>query len=532
MDDPDGQSTGLAPITLAEQEPFSKLFAALKQPLSDYSFACTYIWSASLKLSWARLDRHLCVFANGTGDLTMLVPPLPEPGATESDLRDCLGRCFEIMDRYNAAHGVRWASRIEYISDELLERINAATTRGTLNLGAAPMSGDYVYDTARMIDLAGGALKSKRHARSKFLRLYPDCRTQAYEPARHLAGCRQLLALWQRHGDQTHVGEVNESQVGGQVLRRCDSLATGLALQTAQTLGLRGLVLFVGQRLVGFTLGEPLSPTQASILIEKTHPDYPGAAQYIFSEFCRQCWAPYPETNVGDDWGLATLRFTKQSYRPIRLLSKYVVSRQDQPVIVGYEAPRRTKAQVERAGMAQAAAPNAIPTRQDQDKPRLRLAALDDLPAILEIEEQAFAYPQERFGRRQVRDLMANPRAHLLVACVGPKVVAWSATLLRQDRAGTSGRLYALAVHPHWQGGGIGTQLLEEALAWLRQRGARGVFLEVRVGNRAAGKLYENAGFHRCHFLTDYYGPGIHGWRMLKRLQAGTPTAAVGSCSQ
>ncbi len=101
MDDPDGQRFGLAHITLADKPLFDQAFSALKQPITDYSFASTFIWSSSLKLYWAQADRHLCLFANGTGDLTMLMPPIPQPGARPDDLRDCLRRCFEIMDAYN-----------------------------------------------------------------------------------------------------------------------------------------------------------------------------------------------------------------------------------------------------------------------------------------------------------------------------------------------------------------------------------------------------------------------------------------------
>ncbi len=30
-----------------------------------------------------------------------------------------------------------------------------------------------------------------------------------------------------------------------------------------------------------------------------------------------------PLVNVGDDWGLETLAWTKQSYRPVKMLQKY-----------------------------------------------------------------------------------------------------------------------------------------------------------------------------------------------------------------
>jgi hypothetical protein len=330
MDDPGGQPFGLAPITLADKPYFDRAFGNLAQPTTDYSFANSFIWSSSLRLYWASIASHLCLFANGTGDLTLLLPPVAEAGTGEASLCECLGRCFAIMDEYNDRHADRSHSRIEYVSDELLERLG--TVRG-MTLSASPMSGDYVYETARMIDLAGGALKSKRHARSKFVRDHPAWRTAPLADE-HLSDCLDLLRLWWRHGDAGHGGEVNDARVGSDVLRHRDALAAELALTHRAALGLRGMGLFVGDRLIGFTLGEAISRAQASIIIEKTHPEFHGSAQLIFSEFCRQYWGEYPECNAGDDWGIPSLRFTKQSYRPTRLLSKYRLTR-NAPVIVG-----------------------------------------------------------------------------------------------------------------------------------------------------------------------------------------------------
>lgn len=337
MDDPGGQPLGLAPITLADKPLFDDAFGRLAQPTTDYSFANTFIWSSCLKLYWASLDRHLCIFANGTGDLTMLLPPLAQADASEADLDDCLQHCFEIMDAYNDRIADRMHSRIEYVSDELLERL---CTARRLNLSASPMGGDYVYETARMIDLAGGPLKSKRHARTKFMRDYPDWRMTPLGED-HLPVCLELLRFWHHHGDSTHGGEVSDVQVGSDVLRCRDALSCELALRHQRELGLTGMALLVGPgpgRLIGFTLGEAVSPTQASILVEKTHPDFHGSAQLIFAEFCRRAWSDYPECNAGDDWGIPSLRFTKQSYRPIRLLNKYVLTR---PAPVAVAVPAR-----------------------------------------------------------------------------------------------------------------------------------------------------------------------------------------------
>jgi hypothetical protein len=387
MDDPDGQPFGLAPISLADQPLFRQAFKSLAQPISDYSFTNTFVWGASLKLYWLDTDRHLCVFANGTGDLTLLVPPMAQPGAGSADLRDCLQRAFDIMDAYNDRHADRSHTRIEYVSDEMLERINGVTG-GRLTLSTTPMGGDYVYDTQRMIDLAGGSLKSKRHARSKFVRDFPEHRTVPLEPA-HVPACEALLGMWETRGDEAHDGEVTcDTHLGTDILRHRETLACRAALHNFGALGLTGMALLVGDKVVGFTLGEALSANQVSVLFEKTHPDYHGAAQFIYSEFCRQYWSPYPETNAGDDWGVPSLRFTKASYRPQRMLSKYMLTRQPAVVLSGFgpsdlpeSSPRHCPA--EAAAVGHAAAPAAaVRVREDIV---LRTATKADVPAMMQL---------------------------------------------------------------------------------------------------------------------------------------------------
>ena len=62
-----------------------------------------------------------------------------------------------------------------------------------------------------------------------------------------------------------------------------------------------------------------------------------------------------------------------------------------------------------------------------------------------------------------------------------------------------------LCIHPRLQGQGFGRKLLLRLLKLARQHGAESVFLEVRVGNRAALRLYESLGFTEVGRRRDYY---------------------------
>jgi hypothetical protein len=364
-DDPFG-SYGLRRISLEDKLTFDRFFCTCRTRLSDYTFANTFIWRDSIHLRWQIFHGCLCVFANGDRGLTMLFPPL---GNSDADPVAALRQSLEICESYNARANLTQWTRVEYVSQELMHRLgkelriedcgsrieakepredDCGSTRNLLRAGT--MSGDYVYRTARIIDLAGTDLASKRQARNRFARRYA-AHTEDLA-ARHVDQCLELLKAWR---EQSRAGEALASEglnpdvaAAVQVKKRKEVAATADALHNAQALGLRGMVLFAAEpggpsKLVGFTLGEMLDEQTCSIVIEKTNRDYAGSAQYIFSEFCRQYWSHTTYCNVGDDWEVPSLAWTKQSYRPVARLEKFVL----RPAYPMLAAPRSASTQLQ-----------------------------------------------------------------------------------------------------------------------------------------------------------------------------------------
>ena len=140
-----------------------------------------------------------------------------------------------------------------------------------------------------------------------------------------------------------------------------------------------------------------------------------------------------------------------------------------------------------------------------------------DLKELVALESLCFRHPGERFHLRQIRSLLDNPRAGVVVAREGGQIAGWAVGLLRRSGPRRcSGRLYALSVHPDFRGQGLGARLAKNVLGQLRRRGARSFSLEVREPNPAAQGLYLHLGFQPAGKLPDYYGPGLHGLRMRK----------------
>jgi len=139
-----------------------------------------------------------------------------------------------------------------------------------------------------------------------------------------------------------------------------------------------------------------------------------------------------------------------------------------------------------------------------------------DVPGILAIETTSLDDPSDRFTLRQVRRLVAGPRAIVSVAEQDGSIIGWCVAQIRQHVRWRSGRVYSVAVLPEACGRGVGRTLLRTTLNSLEAEQITLVYLEVRAANTAARQLYESLGFSVVRDLAGYYGPGDDGLRMRR----------------
>ena len=65
--------------------------------------------------------------------------------------------------------------------------------------------------------------------------------------------------------------------------------------------------------------------------------------------------------------------------------------------------------------------------------------------------------------------------------------------------------LLNVCVNPDYQGNGYGRELVEHLIKQARSRAATRMFLEVRLSNQIAYRLYEKLGFNEVGVREDYY---------------------------
>ena len=137
-------------------------------------------------------------------------------------------------------------------------------------------------------------------------------------------------------------------------------------------------------------------------------------------------------------------------------------------------------------------------------------ARLVDLPAIVEIERSVFSDP---WSAQSFREALGHPAVYFAVACRDGGdalgyVVAWFVA--------DEGEIANLAVARSAWGGGIGCALLDAALAEAMSREIAAVYLEVRVSNERARRLYESRGFEQVGRRRGYYRRPVEDAIVLK----------------
>jgi ribosomal protein S18 acetylase RimI-like enzyme len=111
---------------------------------------------------------------------------------------------------------------------------------------------------------------------------------------------------------------------------------------------------------------------------------------------------------------------------------------------------------------------------------------------------------KDRKARGIAMDCEMNP-AGVFVAVDGDQIVGYITT--RVDRFSGIGQIPNLAVAPEGRGRGIGSSLIEHALAWLRDQGMAMAKIETLDQNERGQQLYPRFGFQEVARQIHYLMP-------------------------
>ena len=286
---------------LEDKELISSYFAKAPGRSCERTFVNVYLWSRHYKVKFAVIEDAL-VFRD-EGDGFAFSYPAGKDEAVKKALEALMEYCRERkcpFRLYNVTEE-HFAQLCGWFPDRFQIRYDRDAA-------------DYVYETEKLATLAGKKLHGKRNHINKFKALYPDWSYESLNDD-NVEECFQMALKWR-----------NQNGCDDDVEKNAEMCVTLNSLRLYKELGLRGGVLKIGEKIVAFSVGEPLCSDTFVVHIEKAFPDIEGAYPMINQQFVLHECMDYTYVNREEDTGAEGLRKAKLSYRPVFMVEKGIVT--------------------------------------------------------------------------------------------------------------------------------------------------------------------------------------------------------------
>ena len=172
---------------------------------------------------------------------------------------------------------------------------------------------DYIYAIEDLATLKGKKFQKKRNHLNKFKLLHPRHRFEAITDE-NTPAVKELLDNWYR----------SRLEADPTADFYMEQVAIDRALRHREELGMEGLVLLDGDKLLAMTMGSPLNRSTFDVQFEKAIDE--SAYVAICNGFATHLMDKYPHLqylNREDDLGIEGLRKSKLAYNPVTLIEKH-----------------------------------------------------------------------------------------------------------------------------------------------------------------------------------------------------------------
>lgn len=171
---------------------------------------------------------------------------------------------------------------------------------------------DYIYLTEDLSTLSGKKYHSKRNHITKFSKQF----NWEYSSInnKNIDKVKECAEKWYM--------ENSSEDDDNSLLAEKEGIFT--ILDNLEILNARGGCVLVDNNVIAFAIGSPINTEVFDIHFEKALSDYQGAYSVINREFAKNELKDFKYINREDDLGIEGLRKAKLSYKPVKLLKKYL----------------------------------------------------------------------------------------------------------------------------------------------------------------------------------------------------------------
>ena len=287
-------------VTLKDKPWIDEIVFSEQSRSADYNFGNIYIWDKHYRQLICRFGDRMLTKLRYAGKPAFVFPIGKGP----------LAPAIEALREFAAFRGYPFCLRgITEEHKAMLEREYRGRFAYTDDVDCA----DYIYSAEKLSTYSGKALHGKKNHCNRFEAEH-EWRFVPLERAL-IPACMDMLAVW---------SEKNAERLDDSIAFEHDAIVRAFA--AFEKLSLEGGVLYSGDTILGFSMGEMISDDTFDVHFEKAEADVNGAYPMVCRELTRLMLQKHPTLkyiNREDDMGLAALRQSKLSYKPEFMIKKY-----------------------------------------------------------------------------------------------------------------------------------------------------------------------------------------------------------------
>jgi len=289
-------------ITLEDRDIISKYLSFNKYNACDYSVGNLVLWSSVYNTHFTVAGDMLFIrFLRGE-DVYFSFP------IGNGDLK----QAFEWMLAYCEEQNIKFQMNI--IEPDMFEEIEKIYP-GKFAITYLRDSADYVYNIEDLKNLSGKKYHGKKNHINKFLNLNDEWTYEVISDE-NTQECIEMVREW-----------CIQNGCGEDKAKLAEICVVINGLKNRKELNLTGGIIKTAKRIVALTMGERLSNDTFVIHFEKAFSDVDGAYPMINQQFIIHELADYTYVNREEDMGIEGLRRAKESYKPVFMAEKGILTK-------------------------------------------------------------------------------------------------------------------------------------------------------------------------------------------------------------
>lgn len=292
------------PLELCDRELFSGYLKEYNFNTYEYSFPTLYIWRKMCNTEFSIVDNALVVKKHTPNVGAYFMQPI---GANTSNMVSITSKLYNLRKKNPDFKYLFGDVETPFLS-QLHESFNEA-----VSYSEDVNNYDYIYSCKDLISLSGRKYHRKKNQYNQFVNNY-DYKIKEILSDEVIKDCMHLSITWfERKSDNS--GQLNFE------LQCIEDILNNIEL-----FNVKGIAVYVNNKIVGFAIGEKANSKMAVVHFEKGDLDFSGIYPFLNKTLVESCFSDVDYINLQEDLGLKGLIRAKSAYQPIKLEKKYLVN--------------------------------------------------------------------------------------------------------------------------------------------------------------------------------------------------------------